>query len=572
MRDAILDYIIAKGWEHKILSSDHGDEVNLRVWPFCKDRKGHFYINLNTGQFICHRGDCGEKGSFYTLKKFLGDIIPLKSFDNLVISKVPEDNTIIVKSMEEAHANIWLDKDTLSYLVKTRKFSVDAIKHFKLGLSLEGEVRWLWYPYINNSCVKNVKMRSLPPAEKAFKRLKGGESCLFNEDSLLENSNTIIITEGESDCIALWSNHIHNVVGVTIGAQGIKSDWIDKLDKYANIYFAYDSDTAGETGAFKFANRLGIERCLRIKLPNSIKDVNQFFIDGHSVEEFSRLLEKAEKFDVESVKSLGQVIQQSLINIYNNNEEEAGIEFPWSSVTRLSGRMKGGDLWVVASKPKIGKSTFSFNIIYSLVGKGIPCLLFSLEMRPERMLPRIVALHLHKDSNEVNNFEDLSKAYNEMREYPFFFSCGYKKLDWQVISDTIRQSIKRYGIRFVVFDNLHFLCRSKEHMTQDISIMTQNFKLLAEELAIPILVIARPRKTGKGKMMEAEDLAWSADIEADADAVILLHREEKTMGGSTQEGVFEEETLVRINRIRYAAGGVIKLRCVDSQARFEEMI
>jgi replicative DNA helicase len=266
------------------------------------------------------------------------------------------------------------------------------------------------------------------------------------------------------------------------------------------------------------------------------------------------------------------VLQDSIVNLYNKTEDSSGIEFPWENVTRLAGKMQPRDLWVVASKPKVGKSTFSFNIVYHLTEKNIPCLLWSLEMRPERMMPRIVALHLHKDSQEVNNFEDMTRAYQEMKDMPFYFAYGYRKLDWTYISDTIRQCLRRYGIQFVVFDNLHFLTRSKDHMTQEISIATQNFKLLAEELSIPILLIARPRKTG-GKMMESEDLAWSSDIEADADAVILLHRDEKKVEGlTTVEGVFEEDMLVRVNRIRYTAGGTTHLKMIDAEARLEKQL
>jgi hypothetical protein len=566
MKDEILRYLDSKGWKYKIA----GDQAVLAICPYCKDKGGtHFYISLETGQNYCHK--CDAKGSLYSLKTFTGDLLPVKSFSQLVPEEPEEDAASLMAQVELNHRELFLNLTALNILLKERKFSLEAIKYFKLGVEISPIGNWLWYPYWKKGIAKNVKMRTLPPAEKAFRRWKGGESLLFNEDALDETSEELFITEGESDCISLWSRGIRNVVGVTVGARGIRPEWIDKLDKYGRIYFAYDTDIAGNAGAGKFANRLGLERCWRITLPNGCKDVNEFFISGHSLEEWKLLVSRSSRFDVESVRSLSKVLQDSIVNLYNQTEDTSGLAFPWDNMNRLSGKMQPGDLWVIASKPKVGKTTFSFNVAYNLAKQNIPCLFWSLEMRPERMMPRIVALHLRKNSQEVNNFEDMTKAYQQMRDIPFYFAYGYRKLDWTYISDTIRQCIRRYGIQFVVFDNLHFLARSKDHMSQEISIMSQNFKLLAEELSIPIMLIARPKKTG-GKMMETEDLAWSGDIEADADAVILLHRDEKKVDGlATTEGVFEEDTLVRVNRVRYTAGGTTHLRCVDEEARFDTL-
>lgn len=567
LTDEIVGYIQSKGIRYR----DSGDELNFESCPFCHIRGfDHFYLNRKTGVYWCHHAACQAKGSFYSFKAHMGDLMSVKTFSD--ISQEPEkpkvDYDSLMQEIETYHHNLQLELGVLRYL-RWRKFTPQAMEYFKLGVKYDNKEKWILFPYIYQGKVKNYKMRTMPPAPKGFKRLVGGESSLFNEEVLDSNETTIILTEGESDCVSLWSQGITNVVGVTIGAKGVNPLWIDKLDKYQRIYFAYDTDPAGMRGAYQFAQRLGIERCMQIKLPQDVKDVNEFFIKGHTKEEFLKAMSAAEQFDVESVKSLGALLHDEYMKFYLK-PEESGITFPWPSLGKLAGKMQPGDLWVVASKPKVGKSTFCFNLLYHFSKRGIPSLLFELEMRPERMLPRIVQMHLQK--TEVSSSENINQAYQEMRDFPFYFAYGYRKLDWYTISDTIRMSIRRYGIKFVVFDNLHFLCRSKDHMTQEISIMTQNFKLLAEELAITILLIARPRKTAGGKEMEAEDLMWSADIEADADAVIILHRTEIKDESLMREGVFDDKCKVKVNRIRYEAGGVCSLRFIDAQARVEEYI
>jgi replicative DNA helicase len=146
--------------------------------------------------------------------------------------------------------------------------------------------------------------------------------------------------------------------------------------------------------------------------------------------------------------------------------------------------------------------------------QGVPSLIFSLEMRPERLMPRLVARHSHMDSKKVFAIEVLRKAYDELMDVPLYFAYVYKKPTYDVCADTIRSCVRRYGIQFVVFDNLHFLVRSVSDQVREVSLITQNFKLLAEELGIPIVLIARPRK-GTNKIITNMDLKDSSDIEAD---------------------------------------------------------
>jgi 5S rRNA maturation endonuclease (ribonuclease M5) len=562
-RQIVLEYLGRKGWEYKTIPSDKGDQALLKRCPLCGDQGGtHFYMAIDTGQWYCHK--CGEAGSLFSLKRLLKDVQEVKAFQDLSPKNTVE--TDITPEVDLAHNLMNLHPRVLRYL-QHRHFSPEAIDHFKIGVSVEDGKVWIWYPFWRKGKILNVKKRTMPP-DKEFRRHTGGPSILFNEDAI--NPDELIICEGESDALSLWSIGVRNVVGVPIGAQGIKPEWIDQLDKVGKIYIAYDSDEPGQIGASKLATRLGIERTYNILLPVGYKDVNEY-LSSHSLADWQELQGKAQKFDVETVRPLGRVIQDVIRRVQNGGEED-GIEFPWPSLSKLTGRMKAGDLWCIGSKPKVGKTTFTFNLMYHIATSGIPSLLFELEMPPERMLPRIVSLHLRKPDS--NNMEDLATAYKDLSKLPFYFAHPYHRVEWQFIADTIRSCVRRYNIGFVAFDNLHFLARKAESMTQEISALTQSFKLLAEELSIPILIIARPSYRARGRRMTSEDLMWSADIEADADAVIILHREEKNKGANVPnaEGVFEPSCLVNVDRIRYAAGGACHLQFHDEIARVEEEV
>lgn len=566
--EEVKEYIENKKWRYKTVPSPKGIQFQIEKCPFCLDKAGtHFYVSSETGQYFCHH--CSAAGSLLSLKKHLGDLADPISFNTLT----PKEEIIIdekeLENVQKSHLKLLQDKDVLLYL-SSRSFTKEAVKYFKLGLSGEDHTRWLLFPYISNGKLKNIKMRTLPPAKKGFKRLLGGESSLYNEDILSEKLDYVIVCEGEIDLISLWSKGFKNVVATSIGAGGIKNEWIEQLDKIPTILIAYDSDDAGQIGAQKLASRLGIERCKQIRLPNGYNDINEYFQKGKDASDFQKLIDNAEPFDVEHVKSLAGFIQQSVQRIYAG-EKENKLELPWKNVNKLLDGLAPGDLIVVGAKPGVGKSSLCFNLLYHYAMQGIPSLLFSLEMPPWRILPRIVALHRRKDSRLCNDLDVLLTSYAELKHVPLYLAYKYTKPNWDFVADTVRHCVRRYGIQFLVFDNLHFLCRSLSHSTEEISIMIQNFKLLAEELAVPILVIARPRKT-TSKIIDEEDLKGSADIAGDADIILLLSREKKkSMNGEDTEGVFEPRCLVTAAKVRYAAGGSTFLWVDDACCRFSEI-
>lgn len=581
MTSEVRDYIASKGW--KILGETRTDNetwIRLELCPFCRDKKGHFYICAETAQYKCHAGSCGVAGSFYTLKKYLGDIAPITSIKDIARTEEPENtlHTTWFPRVIKAHQDLLRNPEAMEYL-RLRKFSMEAITQFVLGVMKENGVTWLLYPYFKAGQLYNIKFRTLPPAEKAFKRVVGGKSLLFNEDILgKEDLEYVIITEGEADCLALWSAGERSVIGVTVGAGGVEAQWIELLDKVPRIYFVYDRDLAGMKGAYKFANRLGLERCYDIRLPATVKDVNEFFMRGGTLEDFTKLRQAAKPFDIEDVKPLSSVIEQVIQSLYLEDKEESGLDLPWASLQKLTGKFSPGDLVIIGGKPGTGKSSFALNFLYYYSTRGIPVLLFELEMRPERLVPRLIGLHLKKDSKLVNNMQDLADAYNQLKDLPLYFAYKYRKLTWQVVEDTIRMCTKRYGLRAVVFDNIHFLTRGDDPV-REVSLVVNNLKLLAEELGIVMISIARPRKTrdprkmDEKRIIDSEDLMWSSDIEGDADFVLLLHRDkvkdvEKDI--RITEGIFMPKTLVRVDKARYSTGGDCFLMAKDAECRFDE--
>jgi replicative DNA helicase len=140
----------------------------------------------------------------------------------------------------------------------------------------------------------------------------------------------------------------------------------------------------------------------------------------------------------------------------------------------------------------------------------------------------------------------------------------------------LRAAIKRYGLRLICFDHLHFLIRSLANQTQEISLAVQGFKLLAEEMEIPVILIAQPRKTDLDKPMTASDLKDSSSIHSDADYIIIMHRNRLASGKvepgmETKNQSLDPVTLIRFEKARYGRGGECLLYFHGEYSRFDEI-
>ena len=119
-------------------------------------------------------------------------------------------------------------------------------------------------------------------------------------------------------------------------------------------------------------------------------------------------------------------------------------------------------------------------------------------MRPMRIIEKVIQCHTKTGEPEPTEIEHTEYDFTGK---PLYLGYCYQKPDLNGIIETIRAAVQRYGLKLVVFDHLHFLCRSITNQTQEIGLAVQSFKFLAEEMEIPIILIAQPRKIQPDSIM-----------------------------------------------------------------------
>jgi len=574
-----LNYIQSKGFECK----KEGKEIVLKDCPFCADSNFHFYMDPGEdGLYFCQK--CQAKGNLITLKKHFGDLQSQSSNGNTF--RKPQDgikqafpSPVKAKILDEqivlqAHERFLKDEEAVRYLIEERKISLETAKTFKLGVEIDrAGIKWLTIPHYSKGRLINIKYRSLPPAEKSFRRVEGCPSILFNSD-VIEGAEEVFITEGEIDCLTLWEHGNKNVVGVTIGAGSFNPEWIDQLFKVKKIYLIYDPDEAGQKGAREVARRLGYDRCFNVLLPEG-QDVNDFFKE-HDIFDFQTLINEARQFDIAGIISFEEGLNR-FSSEYSKPEQKTGLLTGLKPVDRIiKTGLQAGDLIVISAQPKTGKTSFSLQIVTFNAFQDIPSLFFCLEMRPMKIIQKIIS-HETRTPIELIGETEIERTRKVYTGKPLYLGYSYQRPDLNGIIETLKLAVRRYGLKLLVFDHLHFLCRSIHNQVQEVGLAVQAFKFLAEEMEIPVILIAQPRKVQGDNIMTAMDLKDSSSIFSDCDHLIILHRErlastgkEIKEGMQTHDQAYDPITLVRVEASRYSAGGETLLYFHGEFSKYEE--
>jgi len=584
IKPALEKYLKQKGWKWENVD---GENISIKTCPFCGKSKGKFHIHKQTTQWRCW-GGCPKTGNLYSLKKELGDLsTPIKGVisasDAAGGSAQKNYKTVPMEHVLRWHDALINSPEKLELVMGWRGFSLEAIEHFKLGIRRNpqwGDMWWLSIPHINDGVCHNAKFRTLPAdgVDKDFRRIGGYASVLYNADCLVEYEE-LVLAEAETDTIAIWDSGIKNIVGLTCGADTFLPEWYDQLVDKDKITIALDPDGPGQKGARAIALRLGFDKCWNVLFPDGL-DANSLLLEKGS-DAIPLALSKLKQFDVAGVLTLDQILVEAA---QSNETQEDGLLTPWGNVNRLmpSG-VTGGDQIILSATPKTGKTTFAVAWAVALAKMAIPSLIYCLEMKTRRLADKIVAALRNKPVHELTPL-DYQVARYELRQIPLYFIDPRVRDEKGSISTEfclgkIKEVTRRYGIKFVVFDHVHFLCRSLDHITAEVGRTSKDFKLCAEELEVVMCLVAQPRKLPVDRPPTANDLKHSGDLWADADWIMILWRRKLNAADTgeiddgseedTDREAMESKMLVRIDAARFAGGGDAYLHYDGACSTFE---
>jgi replicative DNA helicase len=184
-------------------------------------------------------------------------------------------------------------------------------------------------------------------------------------------------------------------------------------------------------------------------------------------------------------------------------------------------------LTVLAARPSMGKTAFAVNVALH-AAKGSKVVFFSLETAADRLLTRVAVVLSGKPREQV-------LANGNENEFVEAMACAHAldlHIDDRAGIDTgqIAAAVARTGgVDLVVID---YLTRIKRERIQrdDISVgdVMKDLIRIARNSKCHVLLLAQLNRANEAradKRPQLSDLRNSGEIEQDADAVVMLHRE-----------------------------------------------
>jgi replicative DNA helicase len=269
-----------------------------------------------------------------------------------------------------------------------------------------------------------------------------------------------------------------------------------------------------------------------------------------------------------------------------------GVPSGFADLDKITLGFQPSDLIIVAGRPSMGKTAFVLNVAqYAAVESNIPTAIFSLEMSKESLIMRMLASEGFIDAQRLRsgklNSQDhsnLAKAAALLGQAPIWIddTPGLTLLE---IRSRARRLKSQVGIKMVVVDYLQLIQgpAGSENRQQEISFISRSLKILAKELAVPVLALSQlsrapEQRAAEHKRPQLSDLRESGAIEQDADVVMFLYRPEMydrpvddtgkavTMpDGTPIEGLAE----VIVGKQRNGPTGLVRLNFRKQFTRFE---
>jgi replicative DNA helicase len=257
-----------------------------------------------------------------------------------------------------------------------------------------------------------------------------------------------------------------------------------------------------------------------------------------------------------------------------------GISTGFAKLDEMTGGMHGGDLFILAARPSMGKTALALNIAQhvSLRLKQTAAV-FSLEMSKESLLTRMLCAAARVDSQRFRagyltqeERRKLNGALHELVESPLYIddTAGIHLMDMH--AKLRRLQAERGKIGLVIVDYLQLMTgRGRfENRNQEVSALSRGMKLLAKELNVPMLVLSqlsRAVETRQGDHRpQLSDLRESGSIEQDADLVGFIFREE--VYHRDREDLRGLAELI-VAKQRNGPVGTVNLVFLHSQTKFE---
>jgi len=282
--------------------------------------------------------------------------------------------------------------------------------------------------------------------------------------------------------------------------------------------------------------------------------------------------------------SLDKVGEQEVKEIHEDMaiKSKPGLSSGFPTLDRLTGRLLPGDLWVIAARPGMGKTSLAFQMAVNIAefypNHNID--FWSLEVKAFRIAHRYITLKTGISNKkilyrELTAYElaKIDETYmpNNIRIFDST-SASVKGMDGYYKSESKEQRPK-----ILMFDYLQLAIpdskgNGQRNREQDVAEISRGLKRLATELSIPVIALSqlnREIEKRQDKKPKLSDLRESGAIEQDADLVGFIYRSNYYDNDEdVRNSTGKVEILIEKNR--HGSVGSAVMEFIPKEMKFQE--
>lgn len=279
-------------------------------------------------------------------------------------------------------------------------------------------------------------------------------------------------------------------------------------------------------------------------------------------EEARGLLEEAERLILElsqrrvkdgfsSIRNILLETFEKIEYLYANKGNLTGIPTFFNELDRMTSGWQPSDLVIIAARPSMGKTALVLNMAQNAaVRASAPVAIFSLEMSKEQLVQRMLCSEAMVDQQRVRTGElldadwpKLTRAVGPLSDAPIFIDDTVGISIAELRSKARRLKMEQ-GLSMIVIDYLQLITVGKktESRQQEVAQISRSLKGIARELKVPVIALSqlnRGVEQRQDKRPIMSDLLESGAIEADADVISFIYRDEYYHPESEKKGIAE---------------------------------
>lgn len=254
----------------------------------------------------------------------------------------------------------------------------------------------------------------------------------------------------------------------------------------------------------------------------------------------------------------GKLLHQ--IGEWSKGPEQRGLRTGFRFLDEHIGGLIAPDLWYIGGRPGMGKTSLVAQIIEYAAAFDVAIVFFSLEMKRDQLVLRSLSRRLRDAGFELpirrlrtgrlDQFEwaELTHVVEELSALPIVIDDAEGLTPAKLRAKlrrhlaTLRKRFPAIKLGAVAIDYVQLMRPDRargrnETRNDEVGGISAALKEMAKAFDTPVLALSqltRPKKGEKVKAPELQDLRDSGALEADADIVLFVHRDDEYRPPSAQ--------------------------------------